>query len=310
MGTYAQWSSSKKIGRLMWVYGPESALVHEVVRLVRDEVAAEDLDRVVFDATADQESEIWDAVYSRSLSDGANRLIEVYNAESLKCVGRLIDWISVYSKHSPETTVLMVAQEEPIHPKIKAPRAVVVRCVMAKPDDKLKWTMATGGFSERTAKRLLEYKSGDLNGTAAICHKVRTLLPDMDSIELSLDTLCSLDEETPYGFIEALLEKDKSSALNSINLIPVDSVGKILSLLDYNITLVDRLRDVLSETPRGVKISDIPGFPMGRFSELAPVARKYTFRELVRCRQMLAILESYHRQGIQEGLLEALVCAW
>lgn len=310
MGTYTQWDKSRKLAKVIWVYGPETALIQEVKKFVRSSVAASELDRLSYDAAVNTQAEIWDAVYSRSLVDGVSRLVEVSNADKLNNVDRLLEWISVYSKHSPETTLLLISPDEPTSAAIKAPKVTVVKCVMHRPEDKLSWTVRTGNFSESTAKRLLEYKNGNLEETYGICQKIRALLPEQSGIELSLDTLQSLDEETPQGFVEALVERDKPRAFAAISGVSGERVGGILSQLDYTLSLVDKLRDVFSETPRGQKLDSIPGFPMSRFSEVAPAARTYTFQDLVRCRQVLTLLESYHRQGISEGLLEALVSLW
>jgi DNA polymerase III delta subunit len=310
VGTYTQWDKSRKLAKVIWVYGPESALVQEVTGFVRSSVSASGMDRFAYDAAVNTEAEIWDSVYSRSLSDSSSRLIEVSGADKLKSVDRLLEWISTYSKHSPETTLLLTSVEEPTAPGIKAPKVTVIKCVMHRPEDKLAWTIRTGNFSESTAKRLLEYKNGDLEETYGICQKIRALLPDQAGVELSLETLQSLDEETPQGFVEALVERDKPRAFAAISSVSGERVGGILSQLDYTLSLVDRLRDVFSETPRGQKLDSISGFPMSRFSEVAPAARTYTFQDLVRCRQILTLLESYHRQGISDGLLEALVSLW
>lgn len=310
MGTYTQWDKQRKLANIIWVYGPEAVLVQEVQEFVRNSVGASGLDRFTYDASADVESDIWDAIYSRSLSDGAARLVEVVNADRLRNVDRLLEWVSTYARHSSETTLLLSSSQEPSHTSIKAPKTTVIKCIMHKPEDKLAWTMRVGGFSESTAKRLLEYKNGDLEQTYDICRKIKTLLPEQEGIELALDTLQSLDEQTPQGFVEAVLEKDKPGAFAAISGVSRDSVGGILSQLDYTLSLVDRLRDVFSETARGQKLENIPGFPMQRFPDVAPAARTYTFQDLVRRKQILIMLESYHRQGVQEGILESLVALW
>jgi hypothetical protein len=310
MGTYNQWNKSRKLAKIIWVYGPETALVQEVVQFVKDSVGASDLDRFSYDASTDTETAIWDSVYSRSLADGVPRLVEVSQADKLKNTDRLLEWIAVYSKFSPETTLLLVSTEEPTSSTIKAPKATVVKCVMHQPEDKLAWTMRVGGFSEVTAKRLLEYKNGELQETYGICKKITTLLPDQSNIELSLATLKSLDEETPQDFLDALVERNKPAAFAAIANVPREHIGGVLSQLDYILSLIDKLRDVFSETARGQKLQSIPGFPMSRFLDIAPAARVYTFQDLVHCRQVLILLESYHRQGIFDGLLETLVSLW
>lgn len=307
MGTYAQWDKSRNLARLVWVYGPEDALVQDVREYVKGTVSAKLMDTFSFDAATDKESDIWDTIYSRSLVDGLPRMIEVVNSHKLKDLEKLVDWIKIYSKYSPETTVLLVADEECPHSSVKSPKATVVRCTMAKIEDKLKWTVRQGKLSDSTAKRLLEYKNGNLTETANICRKVRTLLPDMDNIELSLETIQSIDEETPCVFVDAVLEGDKQSALNAVRTIPSDGLGKVLATLDYTLTLIDRLRDIFAVLPRGQKLEPIPHFPMARLAELSPLAHKMSFSDIVKCRQILTVVESYQRQGVSEGLLEALV---
>jgi hypothetical protein len=310
MGTYAQWSKSRKIAKIVWLQGPESALVQEITNYVKSTVSASELDSVTFDASVANEAEIWDAVYSRSLTDEAPRLIQVLKADKLSNVERLEEWVKVYSKHSPETTLLMVSDTDPIHVSLKAPKATVVKCVMHKPEDKLRWTQQVGHLSEETAKRLLVHKNGNLDGVYNLCRKILTLLPDLQDIELSMETIQSLDEETPCGFSESLLEKNKEAALNSVKTVDSSSVGSVISYLDHSLTLADTLKDVLATMPKGVKLDVIPNFPMGRVQELIPVARDYTFGDMVKRHQLLMLCESYYRQGITEGLLESLTIMW
>jgi DNA polymerase III delta subunit len=310
MGNYSQWVTARKLSKLIWLYGPEKALIEEIREFTKSQVGASDLDSFSFNASSDSESEIWDTLYTRSLSDNSTRLVEIINSESLKNTDRLDEWISSYSKYSPETTLLMLADAEPTLPKIKAPRAVVVRCVMPKPEDRLKWVMQQGNLSESSAKALLTHKNGDLLGCRDVCRKLRTLLPDMESIEVSSDTISSIDDETPCDFSSSLLERDKTSAFDAASSVPVDGVSKVLSSLDYSLTLIDRLKDILDSTPRGQKLENIPGFPMGRLSELIPLARSYSLQDIVRCKQILSIVESHHRRGIQEGILESLTSMW
>lgn len=310
MGTYAQWAKSRKVAKIVWLYGPETALVQEITRYVKHTVKSSEMDSLTLDALVDNEARIWDAVYSRSLTDEAPRLIEILKADKLKNLDRLEEWIKIYSKHSPETTILMVADGEPIHSSLRAPKATVVKCVMHKPEDKLKWTQEVGHLSEDTAKRLLVYKNGNLDGVYNLCRKILTLLPDLEDIELSLETIRTLDEETPCGFSESLLEKNKAAALNSTREVDSRAIGGVISYLDHSLTLADRLRDILASTPKGVKLDVIPNFPMSRLSDLVPVSRDYTFIDMVNHHQLLAMCESYYRQGVTEGLLEALVTMW
>jgi DNA polymerase III delta subunit len=306
MGTYTQWARSAKIGRVNWVYGPEEALIKEVRQFIKKETAALPLDTYAFDAACDPETEIWDTVYSRSLTDGSFRFIEIINAEKLSDAPRLTDWLAKYSKYSPETVLLLVANEESDNKAMKTPRAVVIKCVMAKLEHKLSWVSSIGNLSDSTAKRLLEYKNGNLLATYDVCKKIKTLLPEMTDIELNIDTIQSLDEETPVEFSQALLERDKNSAIKAISTIQASSVGAVLSYLDYSLGLIEKLKEI----PANSKLDAGTNIPMYRISSLLPVFKRYSYTDLVRNHQVLAYLESYYRQGISEGILEVLVLMW
>lgn len=309
MGTYTQWAASKKIGRAVWVYGAEEVLKLEVAAYVRSSVSADDMDCLYFDAAVDDELAIWEAVYTRSLSDTSDRLVEIAHAEKLASTEKLAEWLKVHAKYCTETTVLLMAEEDP-PACMKPPKATIIKCVMPRAEDKLRWAISIGGLSESSAKRLVEYKNGELEGIRDMCLKVSRLFPDIKDIELTKETLEGLDDETPYSLVEAILERDIKTAFAAIGQIGSDSIGRILSSLDYSLSLIDRLRDVLAAMPRGSKMEPMPGFPMSRVSELAPIARTYSAKEVASKKQLVAFIESYARQGIHEGLLEALVTLW
>lgn len=309
MANYVQWSASKKLARAVWVCGSEEALKLEVSEYVRDSVRASDLDKFSFDASSSSERRIWEALYEKSLSDDSSRLIEVSNAEKLEDFSKLTEWLSSYSRYSAETTILFTSNEEP-PVTFKPPKAVTVKCVMPKAGDRLQWAMATGGLSEASAKRLVAYKNGNLEGIRDVCLKIRRLLPDVDGIEITTDTLESLDEQTPASLVESILEKNKPEAFASAGKFASDGISRVLSSLEYNITLIEKLKPIIAALPRGSKLETIPGFPMSRVSDIAPLTRIYDQKELLRSRQLVVLMESYNRQGITEGILESLISLW
>lgn len=309
LANYVQWSASKKLARALWVYGSEEALKLEVSEYVRDSVRASDLDKLSFDATSGNERRIWEALYEKSLSDDSSRLIEVSNADKLEDFSKLSEWLSSYSRYSAETTILFTSTEEP-PVSLKPPKAVVVKCVMPKPEDRLQWAMRVGGLSEASAKRLVEYKNGNLESIRDVCLKIRKLLPDLEGIEVTKETLESLDEQTPAGLVESILEKNKVEAFAAATKIPTDGIGRVLSSLEYNINLIDKLKPIIAAQPRGTKLEPISGFPMSRISDIAPLTRIYDQKELLRSRQLVVLMESYNKQGITEGILESLISMW
>lgn len=309
MANYVQWSSSKKIGRANWVYGSEEILKLEVADYIRASIEASEFDYICWNASYDSEATIWQSLNSRSLVEGKPVLIEISNADKLSMLYKLVEWIKESSKYVPYTTVLLTSSEDPPE-GFKPPKGIAVKCVIPKATDKLAWTMSLGGLSETSAKRLLEYKNGELAGVRDICLKISTLLPGATGVELSLDTLESLDEQSSYGFVDSLLAQDKPLALLAAQKASSEDIGTNLSQLYSSLGLVDRLKRELEKIPRGAKMEVIPGFPMSRVADLAPVARASTYKDIVRRRQAVVLAESYHRQGIPQGVLEVLVTLW
>lgn len=309
MANYVQWSASRKLARAVWVWGSEEALKLEVSEYVRDSVRASDLDKVSFDASSGDQRRIWEALYGKSLSDDASRLIEVSNADKIEDFSKLLEWLSSYSRYSSETTILLSSEEEPPI-TLKPPKGIAVKCVMPKPEDRLKWAMGTGGLSEASAKRLVAYKNGNLEGIRDVCLKIKRLLPDLEGIEVSYDTLESLDEQTPAAIVESILEKNKVEAFAAASKTPTDGIGRVLSSLEYNIGLIEKLKPILAALPRGSKLEPVAGFPMARVADISPLTRIYDDKELLRSRQLVVLMESYHKQGITDGILESLICLW
>lgn len=309
MANYVQWSASRKLARAVWVWGSEEALKLEVSEYVRDSVRASDLDKVSFDASSGDQRRIWEALYGKSLSDDASRLIEVSNADKIEDFSKLLEWLSSYSRYSSETTILLSSEEEPPI-TLKPPKGIAIKCVMPKPEDRLKWAMGTGGLSEASAKRLVAYKNGNLEGIRDVCLKIKRLLPDLEGIEVSYDTLESLDEQTPAAIVESILEKNKVEAFAAASKTPTDGIGRVLSSLEYNIGLIEKLKPILAALPRGSKLEPVAGFPMSRVADISPLTRIYDDKELLRSRQLVVLMESYHKQGITDGILESLICLW
>jgi DNA polymerase III delta subunit len=309
MGSYTQWSSSKKVSTLNWVYGPELALFNDVSDYIRNSVTDSDLDRSEFDASSDSANRIWDSLRSASLLEESHKLVEIRNADKLLSLEPLFEWLAQVGK-SPKCTVLMLSYEEPADSKIKAPKVNVIKCVMPKSSDRLAWVRDKGGLSILSAKRLLEHKNGNLLEAYNVCLKVRKLLSDSKDVDLSLESLKSLDDETPSDFVDALLSRDKARAFIAASRLPKDQLTKVLGSVDYNLRMVNKLSTVLSRTPKGSKIEPIAGFPMSRLSDLALIARESRKSDIVRRFQIVSMLDSYVKQGVYEGILETLVTRW
>lgn len=309
MANYVQWAASKKIGRSNWVYGPEEILKLEVANFIRSSVSASEFDYICWNANTDDELIIWHSVFSKSLTDGCPVLIEIANAGNLSNLGKLKEWLSEHSKYSPNTTLLLIADDDP-PVGLKPPKSVQIKCVMPKASDRLSWAKELGGLSTDSAKRLLEYKNGELAGVRDICLKLNRLLPGATGIELTLDTLETLDEQEPYGYADAMLAGDKPLALLAASKASTEDIGHFLGYLYSSVGLVEKLKRHLEQLPRGAKLDPIPGFPMARVTDLAPVARASSYKDLVRRRQAIVLVESYARQGISDGVLEMLVSLW
>lgn len=309
MGSYSQWRANKKFGRVNWVFGPENVLKQDVIAHILFSSGTPEIDCHFFDAATDSSEEIWATARHFSLFGDTPRLIEVSNAEKL-APSALETWVKQYSGTNTSAVLVLVSDTEPPVASIRSPKATVVKCAMPKATDRLAWTVERGGLSKVSAKRLVEFKNGDLEGIASLCWKIKAILPDASGLDISVDMLQSLDEETPSDFVDALLSRDKPRAYVSASRLGRDSVGKILGSLDYHLLLLDRLASALQSVPRGQKMEPISGFPMGRLSELAPLARSYAFADVVKCRQIVTLIDSYYRQGASEALLEALVTLW
>ena len=309
MGSYSQWCANKKFGRVNWVFGPESVLKSDVTSHILSASRATAMDCHFFDAATDSAEEIWATARHFSLLGDSPRFVEVTNAEKL-APGALDSWLKQYSGSGTSATLVLVSDVEPTVAAMRSPKAVVVKCAMPKSADRLAWTVERGGLSRASAKKVVEFKNGDLEGIASLCWKLKSLVPDSSDLDISVEMLQSLEEETPSDFVSAVLARDKPRAYTSAARLSRDSMGKILGSLDYHLLLLDKLSDALQASPRGQKMEPIPGFPMGRLAELAPLARSYTFADTVKCRQVITLMDSYYRQGATEALLEALVTLW
>lgn len=320
MGTYAQWRTAADKGevrRVTWVCGEQVVLVEEVVDTIRDLLKASDLDFVSLVAGEDPDREIWAAAHQFPMVPGANRLIQVRNAERVKRWEPLEEWIAA-SRTLPNSFLLFISRDPDIPvtsvegkkvPKpwieaMRAPKGHVVRCAMPNEHDATAWAKRRGPLDEEMARYLLTRAGGNLALAASVCAKLNLCDARVPGPKV-IDELC---REVPTDqFVESVLLLKKRDALLAAAGMDARDYRRAILTLDHRLDLLATLNRALRT---GQTVRDLVGVPPFLVRQFWPVAKHYDERRCLYNRQLLAVVDSAHKIGARDGVLEAIVALW
>jgi hypothetical protein len=220
MANYLQWLTGARKARVLWVCGPEQALVRDVVASVR----ACNSQPVVLWAPA-EEDQAWEQCAQYALP-GTRRLVIVYEAQHLADLGRLASSCAALAD-MPGVTFVFVSSEPDYFIRVKgskreiapAPAVVqacsygqIVRCAITSEADKLAWLAPRLPKAPATVARvLLSACGGDLSAAAAVCAKLAAANQVADPA-----AVLALAERPPGAFADSLVLGDRGQALASL----------------------------------------------------------------------------------------------
>lgn len=317
MGSYAQFVAAADIRRVTWICGDQRVLIEEVVDTIRRRVNAADIDYVSLSATSGNESSVWAAANQYPLEPGANRMILIRDAEQLTRWYQLDLWMSrtrqlpgvylVFVSNEPDLPYIMVGGKraglQPHVAAIKAPRGHVVRCTVPNETDAVAWVRRRASMDDDTAQHLLTRSGGDLLAVAAVCAKLSVF--DGQAGNATIDALCTPRPST--SFSDTLLALDKRGALTAVNSLVEAEFGRVISLLDSRLDLLQSLHRIQAA---GQGYRDATGINPYLVRQYMPIARHYDTRQCVYRRRVLAVIDDALRSGARGGVWEALVALW
>jgi hypothetical protein len=318
MGTFLQWSKTRKTSQLAWVCGDQPALVQAVLDTYRAGFSAAQ----TWALWADDEEprDIWDELLTLPFNP---RLIIVHRAGRLGAsLGRMSDL--AIAAPGGATSVFVSDQADFARTgaddgkKVLAPHLAAIQgskngqlvrcCAPSRYEDKMalvaSWWPGAGTNHARTVLRLC---SGNLTLAAEACDKARRagLAPTGKHAAL----VC--EPEDGAAFADALVAGDKAAAVAAAQRAGPGETGAGIGLLASRLAMLAAIGDALCH---GATPADLPykvrGIDRWLLSRLAPHAAPYDAARVRRCRELLASAEHSWRSGAVEGVAVSLVANW
>jgi len=325
MGSYSdfirQHSGEKaRVRRLYWIYGEETVLRNLAVEHIRSMWGASIFNTTRLSAADTSESEIWAHLNQHPLDSDQRRLIIVTEAQRLKNLDRLIEWLKDNQTfRSAMVTAIFVSSahdwedSEERDAIVKSSSAGWVRCALPKDDeDRLKRAQEIictwGNIDFITAGVLARRVNFDLSEARAVMVKA-SLFPEARVTPQAVEMLAPRRVED--DIIWSIIGKQRRKAIEAV----VEgkdtyNVSQILGTLATHVVMLGRLNAVLPNSPT---VRDAVSRIGGReqyVRMLWPYARMYPRKEVHRRIQLLHRMDRALQSGAKDGILESLIALW
>ncbi len=302
-----------------WVCGPERVFVEQVVDMIRTEVAPSEFDSVNMTAGIDTERAIWSEAEQQPML-GA-RLLVIRAAEHLVQWDRLDKFIKSRAEH-PTTKILLVSNldrpmmvgstrdsEQELAPhlaNLNARTGYIVECrplTQGSAESAITWVQSMIKVKVHTAAHLLERSNGNIRLVRDICIKLQSF-----DGEVTLSTINELLAQRPRDeFSEAVIQRDKKSALLAAKHIAPSEYGRVIGLVDSQVEFAGLLHDMQAARATTSEIAEAAGGRRFLIPHVLPYARAYGPKRRLQIRRVLAQADEAVRSGATVGVLESLV---
>lgn len=295
--------------RLWIIFGSEDHLRAQVRDMVR---AATDHrgDRTLMDAREN----VWLEAAAYSHFPDAERLIEVRGAESFGSSEWLEASAYLSARDIPTTRVVLdIAADElpdiaPLKALVKRSACAQVRCSPLNEDDAVAWLRGFAPvLTKNQAWRILQ-RTGDPLDARDAARAVHAVVGDRPQVADEVVLLLARSKLVGE-FGHALLTGDKPGACELAPGVPVEEYPRIIGLLDVQVEVARRLREVQQTEAPGKAIAELSrtsALPLNLVRDVAHVARHYTDAKARRATTALSVADAAVRQGATTGVLESL----
>lgn len=304
-----------------WVCGPERVFVEQVVDAIRTAVAPSEFDTVNMTAGIDPERMIWSEVDQQPMT--SSRLIVIRAAEQLGRWDRLENFVRSRAEHQSTKVVLvsnldapmMVTQglgrdaKQELAPHLAGlanGKGHVIECrslTQSSVRGALTWVQSMVKVKPNIAVYLLERSNGDIRLVRDICTKLRCL-----DGEVTLSMVNELLAQRPRDeFSEAVIHRDKKSALLAAKHLSPAEYGRVIGLLDSQVEFAGMLHDMQAARATPAEMAEAAGGRRFLIPHVLPYARAYGPKRRLQIRRVLAQADQAVRAGATVGVLESLV---
>lgn len=327
MTTFSQWwksfDSKGKVHAHYYVCGSERVLVDEVSSLVQEAYEVAEWNRHKFVVGVHEESVIWETLYSSTI-DGGPALTVVTGANKLKNLHLVPDMIE---RKLPTHVVIFISEEDKIDRvpeeqpdgsrKMVLPeflsgfekRGRVIECIpftQATAKVAVAWIQTKMEAKDNALVHLLNAANGDLGVVRDVVQKLKWLREPATVRNVNV----FLEGEPSDTFTDALLAKDKTTAMTALAKIPTKDYLQLIGHLDAQVDLAGRVHDMLSNHKTVAQIMREVGSQAFLVPAISKVARHYARDRRNAMRQMLAEADRRLRRGTVEGVMESVVALW
>jgi hypothetical protein len=313
MATYSQWAKTKMLKPVTWLCGDEPALTRLVLAAYRAATPA-DCQFVLF--AGGPESDLWDELLSDSLPDFP-RLTVVHGAERLKSPAPVSMLLAGAAAAGPRVVFVSAAADVARSGEEMAPGLAAIQksrhgqllrcCAPSRSEDQVTLVASWWpGLTRNQSWTVLRRCGGSLTLAAEACDKA--VRAGLGPSETAITVVC--EAEPGVAFADALVKGDKTAAMAAARQAGSGETGYGLAVLA---TKLGQLGAIAAAQKAGAGPRDLAGRTgLGRWavSQLAPYAVRYDGDRVARCRELLAMAESWHRTGAAGGVAQAVVACW
>lgn len=313
MATYSQWAKTKVLKSVTWLCGDEPALSRLVLDAYRGATPA-DCRFALF--AGGPEPDLWDALLADSLPEFP-RLTVVHGAERLKNLTPVSALLAEAAADGPRVVFVSADADFAKSGEKTAPALAAIQksrhgqllrcCAPSRSEDQVALVASWWpGLTRNQAWTVLRRCGGGLTLAAEACDKA--VRAGLGPSETALAVVC--EAEPGAAFADALVKGDKTAAMAAACQAGPGETGYGLAVLT---TKLGQLGAICAAQKAGAGPRDLAARSgLGRWavSQLAPYAVKYDGDRVARCRELLAVAESWHRTGAAAGVAQAVVACW
>lgn len=320
MPSYAQWRQSAdkgQVARVTWLCGDQRVLVEEVIEETKRILDISEFDYVSLSADSDPEVAIWDAAYQYSLDPDAFRFVLVRAADKISRWEPLKSWFAD-SRHLVNTYLMFVSDEADYptvsdtkgellaHVELIRNKGKAVRCSMPNEHELTEWVKRNSTFGDSTTKFLLQRTGSDLAAVANICK--RSMMFKNDPGNVIVKQL--VEEASLQSFADALIFNNKKSALLEIQKTPVSEYSKIIGQLYSRLDMLYVLHKAAPNFNTIKEMSAATGVKIFLIQRYLSAAKTYDRNKVIKCRNLLTIVDDAVQRNATDNALELLVTMW
>jgi hypothetical protein len=316
---FNQWkghAAKGSVAKVTYCCGDQPALVELVVDDIKSILAVPITDYVEIDAKND--SSMWDAASQYPLDPNVNRLVVVRNAEAISYWEPLFDWLAVtrgnttnyllFVSHQPDAPTVYakgkrVGYED--HIEIIRTKGKLIKCSQPNDEDLIKWSQSYG-LTELASRHLIDRVSGDTTAMLEVFHKVAIWSGSPNT--KAIDLLC--EEQALDSFADYLMMRDKKTAFLALQSATEDDLAKVITRLDHRLDMMLEIGKYVRRRMYAGDIAATTGIKIYLVKRFMPVVKDYDDRKIKKCRQVLALIDGFLRDGAKVGVWESLIALW